>query len=100
MAATTAAVASTTTAVKATAATMEAAAHMRDAAATMIELRMMAATAPMVFPRMMDLEAGIVATPSISVRRVAIRWVTPTVVATVVIAAARAECDRSEQYDS
>ena len=96
---TAAAVASATSTVKTSAGVEAAAAHMRDAAATMIELRMMAAAAPMVFPRMMDVEAGIVATPSISVRRVAIRGVTPTVVATVVIAAARTECDRSEQYD-
>ncbi len=63
MAATTAAVASTAaTAVKATtAATMEAAALMTNVSATaVIELRMMAVAGPMVFPRMVNHEDGIV----------------------------------------
>jgi hypothetical protein len=50
------------TAVKtAASATVEAA----STSTTMIELRMMAVTAPMIFPRMMDVEAGTVATPPI-----------------------------------
>jgi hypothetical protein len=89
--ATTTAVASSTTTVK-TSAGVEA-----TSTTSMIELRMMAAAAPMVFPRMVGDEDGIVATPIVSVWRVAIPGVTLTVVATVVIAAARGECDRAEQ---
>jgi len=94
----TSAVASATSTVK-TATGVEAAAFMPDEPATtsMIELRMMAAAAPMVFPGMVGDEDGIVATPIVSVWRVAIPGVTLTVVATVVIAAARGECDRAEQ---
>jgi len=61
-------VAASSTAVEASATDVTAAALMSNVgAASVIELRMVAGAAPMVFPRMVDYEGGIIApsTPSI-----------------------------------